>query len=402
MKANRWVYAIAGVIIMLFAGLIYAWSIFSGPIKLEFSTWTSAQLSLTFTICMTCFCLGSLIAGLVSKKVNVKVNIYIAAVLFLLGFFIASKTTSLMMLYIGYGVLCGLASGLTYNSVMSTMSKWFPERQGLISGILLMGFGFGSMIIGSAYTALTPATVKGWHTSFLYLGFILAVILIIGSFFFVEPGEDFVPPSNPKAKKSKNREDGLDLTPGQMIKRPSFILYFLWSTLLSAAGLALISQANPFAQEIGPDINPGTIAFVVGLISICNGVGRVIFGALFDSIGRKLTMLIINVAFLLSIGILILAITTNSFTLVVVGFVCMGFSYGGITPTNSAFTNAFYGPTNYAVNFSIVMLALIFASFGGTIAGALYDASGSYLSTLFLMIGAGGAAFVCYLFIKKP
>jgi len=402
MKLNRWVYAIAGVIIMLFAGLIYAWSIFAGPIKLEFTSWTSAQLSLTFTICMSCFCLGSLIAGLVSKKVNVKVNIYIAAVLFLLGFFIASKTTSLMMLYIGYGILCGLASGLTYNSVMSTMSKWFPERQGLISGILLMGFGFGSMLIGSAYTAITPYMAKGWHASFLYLGIILAVILFIGSFFFVEPGKDFVPPSNSKAKKSKNREQGLDLTPVQMVKRSSFILYFLWSTLLSAAGLALISQANPFAQQIGPNINASTIAFVVGLISICNGIGRVIFGALFDGIGRRLTMLIINVAFLISIGILILAITANSFTLVIVGFVCMGFSYGGVTPTNSAFINAFYGPTNYPVNFSIVMLALMLASFGGTIAGVLYDASGSYLSTLFLMIGAGAIALVSSLFIKKP
>jgi len=402
MKLNRWVYAIAGVIIMLFAGLIYAWSIFSGPIKSEFTTWTAAQLSVTFTICMSCFCLGSLIAGTISKKASVRINIYIAAFMFLLGFFIASKTTSLIMLYIGYGVLCGLASGLTYNSVMSTMTKWFPERQGFISGVLLMGFGFGSMIIGSAYTAITPYMAKGWHTSFLYLGIILAAILLIGSFFFVEPDNDFVPPSIPKAKKSKNREQGLDLTPAQMVKRRSFILYFIWSTLLSAAGLALISQANPFAQQIGAGINASTIAFVVGLISICNGIGRVIFGAMFDAKGRWLTMFVINVAFILSTGILILSVISNSFTLVIVGFIAIGFSYGGVTPTNSAFINAFYGTKNYPVNFSIVMLALMFASFGGTIAGALYDASGSYLSTLLLLIGAGVAALACSLLIKKP
>ena len=149
-QLNRWVYAIVGVIVLLFAGLVYAWSVLSTPIAAEFTSWTKAQLSLTFTIVMILFCIGSLLCGLLSGKLSAKMSVRIGAVLFLLGFFLASRTQSVAMLYIGFGVLCGLSSGLCYNAVMSTMVRWFPDRPGLISGVLLMGFGGGSFGDGAA------------------------------------------------------------------------------------------------------------------------------------------------------------------------------------------------------------------------------------------------------------
>lgn len=120
---NRWVYAIVGVIVLLFAGLVYAWSVLSTPIAAEFADWSKAQLSMTFTIVMIMFCIGSLLCGLLSGKLSAKMSVRIGAVLFLLGFFLASRTQSLAMLYIGFGVLCGLSSGLCYNAVMSTMVR---------------------------------------------------------------------------------------------------------------------------------------------------------------------------------------------------------------------------------------------------------------------------------------
>lgn len=402
MKLNRWIYAAVGVVVLLFAGLVYAWSVLSSPIAAEFTTWTKAQISLTFTICMSLFCLGGLVGGLLSNKVNVKINVWVAAVLFFIGFFMASKAESLAMLYIGYGIFAGFASGLAYNAVMSTMSKWFPDKQGLISGILLMGFGLGSFIIGKVYQTVTPADIGAWRNSFFVFGIILFAVLFICGFFFIKPGKDFVPPTAATQKEKKHTEQGIDVSAVGMIKRPSFWLFFVWAILLSAAGLALISQASGVARQVGPDVDPGTIATVVGLISIFNGIGRVIFGGLFDKLGRKKTMLLINICFLVSVGIVILALTTESFLILIAGFICCGFSYGGITPTNSAFANSFYGATNYPVNFSIVNLNLIIASFGGTLAGALYDSSQSYLSTFILMIGAIVIGTICSSLIRKP
>ena len=408
MKAlNRWICAVVGVIVLLFAGLIYAWSVLVTPISQEFTNWSNTSLSLTFTICMIFFCLGGLIGGLLQKKIDVKINVWLAAVLFLIGFFISSKSQNIVTLYVGYGVLAGFASGLAYNSVMSTMSKWFLDKQGLISGILLMGFGLGSFIIGKIYQAYTPTNIGGWRTSFMIFGIILVIVLGIGGFFFVKPGDDFVPPVSASKGKEKNsnkinKELVIDVNSVQMVKRPSFWFYFVWATLLGAAGLALISQASGIAGEVGKGVSASTIATVVGLISICNGIGRVIYGGMFDKLGRFKTMMTVVVVFFISALLLIIAFKSKSFGILIVGFMLCGASYGGITSTNSAFINSFYGATNYPVNFSIINLNLIIASFGSTIAGALYDSSGSYLSTIFMMIGAIALSFICVVSIKRP
>ena len=396
---NRWVYAIVGVIVLLFAGLVYAWSVLSTPIAAEFADWSKAQLSMTFTIVMIMFCIGSLLCGLLTGKLSAKMAVRIGAVLFLLGFFLASRTQSLAMLYIGFGVLCGLSSGLCYNAVMSTMVRWFPDRPGLISGVLLMGFGGGSFIIGKLYQAWTPVEIGGWRASFLVMGIIIFVVLAICSFFFVAPGADFVSPAA-KNSKAAVKIAGKEYKPLEMVKKPSFWLYYVWAIALSAAGLALISQASGVVWEASASQTAGAVATIVGLISICNALGRVLFGGMYDKYGRSLSMQLVNILFIITSGVLILALAAKSVVVVIIGFILGGLAYSGITPTNSAFCRAYFGPANYPVNFSLINSNLIFASFGSTVSGALFDASGSYNVTFFLIIGLAVVGILCSLAIS--
>ena len=396
---NRWVYAIVGVIVLLFAGLVYAWSVLSTPIAAEFADWSKAQLSMTFTIVMIMFCIGSLLCGLLTGKLSAKMAVRIGAVLFLLGFFLASRTQSLAMLYIGFGVLCGLSSGLCYNAVMSTMVRWFPDRPGLISGVLLMGFGGGSFIIGKLYQAWTPVEIGGWRASFLVMGIIIFVVLAICSFFFVAPGADFVAPAA-KNSKAAVKIAGKEYKPLEMVKKPSFWLYYVWAIALSAAGLALISQASGVVWEASASQTAGAVATIVGLISICNALGRVLFGGMYDKYGRSLSMQLVNILFIITSGVLILALAAKSVVVVIIGFILGGLAYSGITPTNSAFCRAYFGPANYPVNFSLINSNLVFASFGSTISGALFDASGSYNATFFLIIGLAVVGILCSLAIS--
>lgn len=113
-------------------------------------------------------------------------------------------------------------------------------------------------------------------------------------------------------------------------------------------------------------------------------------------------MITVVVVFLVSSILLVLAFNTKSLIILIVGFILCGASYGGVTSVNSAFINLFYGATNYPVNFSIVNLNLIITSFGSTIAGMLYDYTGSYISTTFLMIGGTICSFICTICIKRP
>ena len=201
----------------------------------------------------------------------------------------------------------------------------------------------------------------------MIFGVILAVVLIIFGFFFVKPDEDFILTVS-KNKKENNikKEVGIDIDAKQMIKRSSFWFYFVWAILLSASGLALISQASGIVNEIAKNIDASSVATIVGLISICNGLGRVIYGGMFDKFGRSKTMITVVVVFLVSSILLVLAFNTKSLIILIVGFILCGASYGGVTSVNSAFINLFYGATNYPVNFSIVNLNLIIASFGST------------------------------------
>lgn len=404
MNWKRWLYAAMGVLVLLFAGLIYAWSVLSRPVAAYFTDWSSAQLSLTFTICMMFFCLGGFFSGLLSGKINVKINMVISAFLFLAGFFLASKTSSLPGLYIGYGVLCGTASGIAYNSIMGTVTKYFPDKPGLISGILLMGFGFGSFLIGKVYQAYTGSG-ESFRKSFLLFGIILFIVMLLCALFIKKPDAAETAALIEKITEDSKSGDTTvteDMNFRQMIRRSSFWLYFFWAILLCAAGLAVISQAGAMAVEVAPKASAGTISTVVGLISIFNGVGRVIFGGMYDRIGRGKTMVINEILFCSAIVLLILSLSTGSFLILTIGFIITGLAYGGVPTTNSAFVGSFYGKKHYSINFSVLNMNLFFASFGSTIAGLLYDSSGSYYSTLLFLLGAIVVGIVISMMIKKP
>ena len=191
-----------------------------------------------------------------------------------------------------------------------------------------------------------------------------------------------------------------DIKPAVMLKRPAFWLYYVWAIAVSAAGLALISQASGVVWEASADQTAASVATIVGLISICNAVGRVLFGGMYDKFGRSLSMQLVNGLFILTSVVLLLAMSSRSVVVVIIGFVIGGLAYSGVTPTNSAFCRAYFGPTSYPVNFPLINSNLIFASFGSTISGALYDASGSYSSTFFLIIGLAVAGILCSLAIS--
>jgi len=328
----------------------------------------------------------------------------ISGVLFLAGFTLTANIQSLPQLYIGYGVLAGTASGFAYNTTMGTVTKYFPDKPGLISGILLMGFGMGSFIVGKVYQAYTGEG-EAFRNSFRVFGIILCVVMLISCLFMRKPQEDeikrYMPAEKKQAENSK-AESGVEMAAPQMLRRTSFWLYFAWATLLSSAGLALIAQASSVAVEVNPQAAAGTVSTVVGLISIFNGIGRAIFGGLFDKIGRMKTMLLTDGVFFTAIMLLVGSMLTKSFVILIIGFIVAGLGFGGVTPTNSAFVSAFYGKKNYSINFSIINLCLLVASFGGTIAGLLFDASGSYFTTMIFMAAVIIAGSLSGMMIRKP
>ena len=162
MKHKRTLLGASGVVLMLFLGAMYAWSYFKVALGAAYPAWSQTNITLNFTIMMSCFCLGGLVAGSFLKKLAKRRQLILAAVLAAAGFWGVSMLpedpgAALMQLYLCYGVLNGLGTGIAYNAVLSGVQPWFPDCPGLISGALLMGLGFGALILGNIAAALMGA-----------------------------------------------------------------------------------------------------------------------------------------------------------------------------------------------------------------------------------------------------
>ena len=189
----RWAYLVTGVIAMLFAGVIYAWSILKAPFSNEFG-WNANQLALNFTLTMCCFCLGGLLGSMLSKRLGFRVALFVAAVLGCAGFLLTSTLTggSVALLYVFYAVLAGLGIGVAYNVTISTVSRWFPDKKGLCSGCLMMGFGASALVLGNLANGMFASA--GWRTTYLVLGVALGVIIAAAALILRAPGADTVLP----------------------------------------------------------------------------------------------------------------------------------------------------------------------------------------------------------------
>lgn len=389
-KKIRWGYLVMGVVLLLFLGLIYAWSVFRAPLEQEFG-WSKSQTSITFSISMMMFCLGGLVSGIITGKKGTRFTLICCAACLFLGFTAASRISTLPGIYITYGGFCGFGVGLGYNATISTMMKWFPDKQGLVSGITLMGFGFGGMLLGTLGASLI--TSLGWRTTFFIFAVAFAVITLLGAFLMKTPADEFIAAASAGSRQQDAVEE-IDWK--EMLKRRNFWLIFIWAVILSAAGLALINESATFAANFtGGDLTRA--AALAGIVSIANGVGRVVSGQLFDSFGYRVTMFFISIVYLASAGVLFLTLKTGSIPVLIAGFLLVGLAYGGCPPTNSAFTAYFFGRKNYALNFSIVNLNLIAASYLGPLLGG-----GSFPRIFTNIIIFAVIGFVLTLLVRKP
>ena len=174
----RWLYLVSGVVALLFAGIIYGWSILKAPLAADFG-WTADQLALNFTLTMCFFCLGGMAGGLLSKRVGTRISLILAGALSCLGFFLTARLDggNVAMLYISYGLLAGLGIGIAYNVIISTVNAWFPDKKGTCSGALMMGFGASALVVGNTVSALMENPAIGWRAAFTGLGVVLGIIL---------------------------------------------------------------------------------------------------------------------------------------------------------------------------------------------------------------------------------
>lgn len=397
----RWLILTLSVLAMLFAGIIYAWSILKAPLAQDFN-WGAQQLSLNFTLTMCFFCVGGLFGSFLARKAGVHAATLLSAVLAGGGMALTGMLNGnhIVLLYLTYALMAGLGIGIAYNVVISTVTAWFPDKKGLCTGCLMMGFGASSLLLGNAADALfkSPLARRG---TYLVLGCALFLVLALASLFLKRPAaDDLLPAPKKKAGKTAEEFEPRDYTTKEMFKRFSFWRAFVMLIFAAAVGNSVISFARDLAISVGAVETLATS--LVGVLAICNGLGRILTGTLFDVLGRKRTMLIATILTIGAAGITLISVLTSSVIVCVIGLCLIGFSYGTCPIMMTSFTASFYGQKHFSSNFSMMNCHLILASFIATACSSLQTAFGGYTVPFIVLLSLAAAAFLLNLSIKRP
>src|ERR1700735_954190 len=245
---NRWGLALAGFLMQVALGAVYAWSVFRNPLTKQFG-WTIAQVTWTFTICVSVVGIAAFFGGFCINKKGPRVVAFTAAFLYGLGVFLASFSAhKLWWLYISYGVIGGIGLGFGYIVPIAVLVKWFPDRRGLITGIAVGGFGAGALVTAPLATRLIQSV--GVLQTFAYLGIGYLVVTMATGFFMRNPPVGWRPAGwEPSTTQTKQRAVR-DYTLSGALR--TWQWWALWALLFlnTSAGISIISQESPKFQEI--------------------------------------------------------------------------------------------------------------------------------------------------------
>lgn len=403
----RWGILLVGTVSMLFAGIIYAWSILKVPVADALGLAPSdSALALNFTLTMCFFCIGGVLASRLVRLIGTRLVLVLSGFLAGLGFVLTAwfGWINVWTLYLTYAFMSGLGIGIAYILLISTVNAWFPDRRGFSSGTLMMGFGASSLVLGNLADKLFQTSL-GWKNTFFLLGVALFAVLALSAIVIERPDENVTFPV-PEKKKNARVEDfeAKDYTSSEMVRRFTFWRAFLFLICITAVGNSVISFARDLALSVGAKASLATT--LVGVLAVCNGLGRIITGAVFDSMGRRFTMFAANILTIFAAAMTLVAVSipvsSLSLPLCIIGLCLTGLSYGSSPTVSSAFTSAFYGQKHFASNLGVMNFNLMCASFVATACSTLLTVTHGYTVPFILLLSLSVLALGLNFTIKKP
>ncbi|MFX1415425.1 MAG: OFA family MFS transporter [Promethearchaeota archaeon] len=389
---NRNLVIIGAIIVQLCLGSIYAWSFFQTALRGGAYSWSALLTQLPFAAGLASFALFMIFAGRWQDRVGPRKVATFGGILLGAGYmlsylvdFVAAGNEAIgtIWLILTYGIIGGAGIGFAYVCPIAALVKWFPDKKGAITGIAVAGFGGGALVFGYVEQFLlgifnVPTTLQV-GTPFLILGITYLVLVILGSQALVNPPEEWLPAGyTPPATTADGK--GLDILPGEMIRTTSFWLLWLMFVFAATAGLMTLGNVKSAAIEVDPLGGATFAAVIVGVMSLLNAAGRIVWGAVSDKLGRENTMM--TMFLVLALGMFAFAyIVTLAVDWIAVMLIAslIGFCFGGNFALFPSATADFWGSKNVGKNYGVMFTAYGIAGITGAfVAGPIVDATGSY------------------------
>lgn len=396
-SGKRWSIALAGFLMQMALGAVYAWSVFRVPLAKQFH-WTISQVTLTFTIAIFVLGVAAFVGGLWLHKSGPRVVALTGGFLYGLGVFLASfSANKLWWLYLSYGFIGGLGLGLGYIVPVAVLVKWFPDRRGLITGIAVGGFGAGALVTAPVATQLIQRV--GVLQTFAYLGIAYLVVTMATGSFMQNPPAGWTPKGwTPSATQMAQRSTTDYTLSGALMTWQWWVLWLLLF-LNVTAGISLISQESPMFQEVAK-VGAVAAAGMVGVVSIGNAVGRIFWATVSDIITRRWTF---TLMFLLQVAFFwYLPGMASAPVLTIVSFLILS-CYGGGFGTMPAFAADYFGSKTVGPIYGLMLTAWGSASaFGPLLIAQMRQSSGSYTTGLHVIAAIMLISALIPLFVRPP
>jgi MFS family permease len=423
---SRWLVPPAALAIHLAIGQVYAFSVFKIPLsqligvtKPAAGDWKQSQIAWIFSLAILMLGLSAALFGKWLEGAGPRKAMFVSAVCFSLGFFIAYLgvlSHQLWLIFLGYGVVGGIGLGLGYISPVSTLIKWFPDRPGLATGMAIMGFGGGAMIGSPLAVNLmahfrTPTDV-GVGKTFLVMGTLYFIFMMFGVFTIRVPREGWRPEGWTPPVRQSAMVTTRQMDVNTAFSTPQF--WLLWVILCTnvTAGIGIIEQASPMIQDLFKGtIGPVAAGGFVGLLSLFNMGGRFFWSSVSDYIGRKATYFIF---FALGAVLYFLLPLTggnhlNSVTLFVAICAALLSMYGGGFATIPAYLKDMFGSYHVSAIHGRLLTAWSTAGVLGPVLvnytreyqlahGA--DRAGAYQTVLHIMAGLLVVGFIANVLVR--
>ncbi len=423
---NRWLVAGMGMLLQMCLGTVYAWSYFQKPIMSAFG-WSNSQTAWTFSLAI--FSLGCAAAwgGMKLPKIGPRKLALTGVLLFASGYLIAALALylkNLPLLWAGYGVVGGAGLGLGYVTPVATAAKWFPDKKGLVTGMVVMGFGFGALAMSKLIAPILMAISGGNLVAvFLITGVLMFSITLPAASFMKNPPAGYSPPSyTPKSLEPKRGQASVSgsgpvsrppraegASAGECILSRRFLLMWLIFFMNIAAGIMFVGFQSPMLQDILLKADPSMTAVsaaaagatLIAFSSVFNGLGRFLWGGISDHFGQVGTFrLILGTEFFV-----FLAFPFVSSPLVFSILVCyVLLCYGGGFGTMPAFVLSEFGAEVMPVVYGTILTAWSAAGIvGPQIAAILKDRVPDRAASLTFSIGAALLllGFILTLLLRK-
>ncbi len=383
---NRWLVVAGALIIQICLGAIYSWSVFVNPLKESFS-YTTTQTQLIFSLALATFALVMIFAGKLQDKKGPRIVATLGGIVLGAGYLLASFTGgSFPMLALAVGIIGGAGIGLSYVCPIAACVKWFPDKRGMVTGLAVAGFGAGAWIFAKVASSFIDA--YGLTATFMYLGVIFMVSIVVGAQLLRNPPAGWMPSGWKPSESVSNSSSMEGFEWRDMIRLKQFWMLWIMFVFGAAAGLLVIGILKPYGMHGG--LSAAAAANAVGVLALFNGAGRIVWGAASDKIGRKNAM---TLMFLLQGGMMLALINMGSSEMTLsIAAAWVGFNFGGNLALFPSTTADFFGTKNVGINYGLMFTAYGVAGIAGPIlAGSVFDMTGSYM---WAFIPSGVACFI--------